>query len=369
MAESDQSTARAPDDPDPDWPRTGFRPWALLCLLAGVAGAFFLHLVLGSVRIPLDDIVSMLLGGQAERATWENILFNLRLPRALAAVLAGSALAVAGLQMQTLFRNPLAGPFVLGINAGASLGVALVVLAIGGAVAGSGFISGLSLSGAFGTVVSASLGSALVFGLIALVSRRVENNMTLLILGLMFGYAAGAAVSVLLHFSAADRVQVFVTWTFGSFGAVNWSQMKALAPAVLAGLAAAYLLVKPLNALLLGESYAHSMGLSVGRARIAILAGTSLLAGSVTAFCGPIAFLGLAVPHLCRGLFKTSDHRVLVPAVILMGALLALLSDLLAQLPGRQAVLPLNAVTSLIGAPVVVWVVIRRANLKSTFAS
>jgi iron complex transport system permease protein len=330
--------------------------------------AFALDLALGSVRIPLGQIFSILFGGGAEKESWEQIIVNYRLPRALTALCGGAGLAVAGLQMQTLFRNPLAGPFVLGINAGASLGVAAAVLAAGG-LAGAGLISGLGLFGSLGAVVSAALGAALVFGLIVIVSRRVESNMTLLILGLMFGHIAGAAVSVLLHFSAAEQIRVFVTWTFGSFAGVGWDQLRVLAPATLIGLAAAFLLVKPLNALLLGEAYARSMGLTVGRARLAILAGTSLLAGAITAFCGPIAFLGVAVPHLCRGLLDSSDHRLLVPATVLAGGGLALAADLVAQLPGSQAVLPLNAVTSLIGAPVIIWVILQRANLRSTFAS
>jgi iron complex transport system permease protein len=355
---------------DPDsTPSPSLRGWPVIGLLFGILCLVFaLDLALGSVRIPLSDIISILFGGGAGKESWEQIVLDYRLPRALTALLAGAGLSVAGLQMQTLFRNPLAGPFVLGINAGASLGVAAAVLTAGG-LAGAGLITGLGFFGSLGTVISACLGSALVFGMIMLVSRRVESNMTLLILGLMFGHTAGAAVSVLLHFSAAEQIRVFVAWTFGSFAGVGWSQLKVLAPAVLIGLVAAFLLVKPLNALLLGESYARSMGLTVSRARLAVLAGTSLLAGAITAFCGPIAFLGVAVPHLCRGLLNTSDHRLLVPAVTLAGGVLALTADLVAQLPGSQAVLPLNAVTSLIGAPVIIWVILQRANLRSTFAS
>jgi len=350
-------------------PAPSHRGWPVIGLLFGaLCLVFALDLALGSVRIPLGEIFSILFGGGAGKESWEQIVLAYRLPRALTAVLGGAGLSVAGLQMQTLFRNPLAGPFVLGINAGASLGVAAAVLAAGG-LAGAGLISGLSIFGSLGAVISACLGSAVVFGMIMLVSRRVESNMTLLILGLMFGHTAGAAVSVLLHFSAAEQIRVYVAWTFGSFAGVGWSQLQVLAPAVLAGLAAAFLLVKPLNALLLGEAYARSMGLTVNRARLAVLAGTSLLAGAITAFCGPIAFLGGAGPHHCRGLLDTSDHRLLVPAVTLAGGVLALTADLVAQLPGSQAVLPLNAVTSLIGAPVIIWVILQRANLRSTFAS
>ncbi len=368
MTDSRPTSSASADPRELSARRTGAGPLSLLVLLAAVVAAFVLDLAIGSVRIPIDQIFAALFGGEVERESWSKIVMLYRLPRALTAMLAGAALAVAGLQMQTLFRNPLAGPFVLGINAGASLGVALAVLVVGG-LAGTTLFAGLDVFGSLGTIISASVGSTLVFVLIVLVSRRVESNMTLLILGLMFGYATGALVSLLLHFSAADQIQVYVTWTFGSFGGVNWSQMKALAPTVLAGLVLAHLMVKPLNAMLLGEAYARSMGLAVGKARIVVVAGASILAGSVTAFCGPIAFVGVAVPHLCRAALRTSGHRVLVPAVTLMGALLALAADLIAQLPGSDAVLPLNAVTSLIGAPVVIWVILGRVNLKSTFAS
>jgi iron complex transport system permease protein len=266
--------------------------------------------------------------------------------------------------MQTMFRNPLAGPFVLGINSGASLGVALVVLAVG---TGSTLLAGLGLLSDFGIVVAASLGAGLVLFLVLAVARRVET-MTLLILGLMFGYATSALVSVLLYFSIAERIQAYIAWTFGSFGGVTWRQMQVMAPAVLLGLAIAWLSAKPLNALLLGETYAQSLGLSVRRARIGVLVSASLMAGAITAFCGPIGFVGVAVPHLCRSLFGTSNHRLLIPASILLGGIVALVADLLAQLPGSQITLPLNAVTALIGAPVVTWVILRQRNLRSSFA-
>ena len=338
--------------------------WGLLLLLLALLGVFLLSLFVGSVRIPLDEIVRVLLGGAAERETWSTIVLKVRLPKAVTAVLAGSALSVSGLQMQTMFRNPLAGPFVLGINSGASLGVALVVLAVG---TGSTLLAGLGLLSDFGIVVAASLGAGLVLFLVLAVARRVET-MTLLILGLMFGYATSALVSVLLYFSIAERIQAYIAWTFGSFGGVTWSQMRVMAPAVLLGLAIAWLSAKPLNALLLGETYAHSLGLSVRRARISVLASASLMAGAITAFCGPIGFVGVAVPHLCRSLFNTSNHRLLIPATILLGGTVTLVADLLAQLPGSQITLPLNAVTALIGAPVVTWVILRQRNLRSSFA-
>jgi iron complex transport system permease protein len=287
------------------------------------------------------------------------------LPKAITAVLAGAALSVSGLQMQTLFRNPLADPFVLGISAGASLGVAIVVLTVGSV--GSVLIAGLGLMGDLSLAVAAIMGAAAVLGCVLLVSRSVQNVMTLLILGLMFGYATGAFVSILIYFSVPEQIQSYILWTFGSFGSVTWRQMPVLICAISLGLLLAFLCIKPLNALLLGENYARSMGLNVKRIRLWVLISASILAGATTAFCGPIAFLGLAVPHLCRSLLHTSDHRVLMPAVTCLGATLALLSDLIAHLPGSQFVLPLNAVTSLIGAPIVIWFVLHRKNLSQAF--
>ncbi len=341
------------------WPRLGMRGLVLVGLVAGLVGMFLLSLATGSVSIPLDQILVILLGGQPERATWASIVLNFRLPKALTATLAGAALAVGGLQMQTLFRNPLADPFVLGVSSGASLGVALVVLSVGMSASASllavaGFLSNVSL------VLAACVGAAAVLLAVLLLARYVQHSVTLLILGLMIGYLTSGMVSLLLYFSIADQIQAYIAWTFGSFGGVTWSQMRVLAPLVVLGLLLAAGLSKSLNALLLGEAYAHSMGLPVKRARFWIISSTAMLAGAVTAFCGPIAFLGIAVPHFCRSLFGTSDHRILMPAVMLMGAICALVADLIAQLPGSDTVLPLNAVMSLIGAPVVVWIILRR---------
>ncbi|NJO81327.1 MAG: iron ABC transporter permease [Blastochloris sp.] len=350
------------------WPRLGLRPVALLGLLTLLIGVFLFSLTAGSVRIPLDNIITILLGGQPDRATWSNIVINFRLPKALTAALAGAALGVSGLQMQTLFRNPLADPFVLGVSSGASLGVALVVLSVGASgtaalLAVSGLLSNVSL------VVAACVGSSVVLAIVLLLARRVQSSITLLIIGLMIGYLTSAVVSLLIYFSVAERVTAYIAWTFGSFGGVTWSQMQVLAPTVLLGLVIAHVLVKPLNALLLGETYARSMGLPVQQVRFWILVSASVLAGAVTAFCGPIAFLGIAVPHFCRSLLATSDHRVLVPAVTLLGATCAIIADMIAQMPGSETVLPLNAVMSLIGAPVVVWVLLRRNSIKASFAS
>lgn len=346
------------------WPRLGMRPGVLAMLVALLAGVFVLSLAAGSVAIPPDEVLRILLGGKPEHTSWATIVRDFRLPKALTATLSGAALSVAGLQMQTLFRNPLADPFVLGISSGASLGVALVVLSVGAAsgsamLAVSGVLNNVSL------VLAASIGASVVLGLVLVLARYVRSSGTLLILGLMIGYLNSAIVSLLLSFAIApERVQTYTAWTFGSFGGVTWSQIRVLAPPVLAGLGMAFVLTKSLNALLLGDAYARSMGLTVSRARFWIISSAALLAGAVTAFCGPIAFLGIAVPHFCRGLLSTADHRVLVPAVALLGATCALLVDLVAQLPGSNLVLPLNAVMSLVGAPVVMWILLRRSQLQ-----
>ena len=344
-------------------------------LLAGLAlialAVFLLSLAVGSVRIPIDEIVAVLLGGDASKPAWATIVLKFRLPKALTAMLAGAALSVSGLQMQTLFRNPLAGPFVLGISSGASLGVALTVLLAGVAVGLGGstsLLAGISLAGDTSLALSAIAGSGLVLLLVMSVARKVQSGMTILILGLMFGYTTSALVSVLIYFSVAERIQAYISWTFGSFGGVTWRQLRVMAPAIVLGLAGSHLLMKPLNALLLGETYALSLGLNVGRVRLGIIGSSAVLAGVVTAFCGPIGFLGIAVPHLCRSLLHTSDHRLLLPAVSFMGATLALCADIVAGLPGSQLTLPLNAVTALLGAPVVIWVILRQRNLREAFA-
>ena len=344
-------------------------------LLAGLAlialAVFLLSLAVGSVRIPIDEIVAVLLGGDASKPAWATIVLKFRLPKALTAMLAGAALSVSGLQMQTLFRNPLAGPFVLGISSGASLGVALTVLLAGVAVGLGGsttLLAGISLAGDTSLALSAIAGSGLVLLLVMSVARKVQSGMTLLILGLMFGYTTSALVSVLIYFSVVERIQAYISWTFGSFGGVTWRQLRVMAPAIVLGLAGSHLLMKPLNALLLGETYALSLGLNVRRVRLGIIGSSAVLAGVVTAFCGPIGFLGIAVPHLCRSLLHTSDHRLLLPAVSFMGATLALCADIVAGLPGSQLTLPLNAVTALLGAPVVIWVILRQRNLREAFA-
>jgi len=339
----------------------------LLILFGALVAAFILDLSLGSVNVPLLSVLEMLVGREPEKATWGKIFFLFRLPKAITATLAGAALSISGLEMQTLFRNPLAGPSVLGISAGASLGVAVVVLlaAAGGA---AGFLEGLGLFGDLGILLAASIGSALVLMVILMVSRRIQSIMTLLILGILFGYAVNALVSTLLHFSISERIQAYISWTFGSFGNCTWSQLAVFIPVVTLFLIITQFTRKPLNALLLGESYARSMGLRVKETRSFIIINTAVLTGTVTAFCGPIAFLGIAIPHLSRSLFNTSDHRVLLPTTALLGSTVALIADIIAQLPGSQTVLPLSAVTALFGAPVIAWVILKRRNLRETFA-
>ncbi len=334
--------------------------YLIFTLLIGVLIlAFLLDIALGSVQIPIDEVVKVLFGGKAEKVSWTNIILKFRLPKAITATLAGAALGVSGLQMQTIFRNPLAGPFILGISAGASLGVALVTLTANLAGAGAIFQT-LGILGDLTLVIASSLGAAAVLGLVLIVSHRVQDTMTLLILGLLFGYATSALVSILLQFSDSQRIQAYLQWTFGSFAGVTWRQMPILISVVLLGLLVAAVLSKSLNVLLVGESYALTLGLNLERTRFWIITSASILAGAVTAFCGPIAFLGVAVPHLCRSMFGSCDHRILVPAVIIMGAIMALIADLMCTIPGNQTVLPLNSVTALIGTPVVSWVILRR---------
>lgn len=334
--------------------------------------AVLAHLVLGSVRIPIAESIRVLFGGTATEPVWQRIILEFRLPRALTALVAGAGLATGGLLMQTLFRNPLAGPFVLGINAGASLGVALVVLAgssLGtNLVAGSGLLAAAGVGGDAIIAAAAILGSAGVLAVVLVVSNRVGNALTLLVLGVLFSYAVNAGVSVLMHFSIPEEIQSYINWTFGSFGGVTAAQLPILALVVTAGLGLTVLLLKPLNALLLGEGYAASMGVRVRLVRLGIIAVTALLAGIVTAFCGPIAFVGVAVPHLARALLRDADHRILMPTTALLGSLVAVLADLTASLPGLRITLPLNAVTALLGAPIVIWVVLRRGGLQGSFS-
>ena len=305
---------------------------------------FLLDLAVGAVAVPLGDVWAALTGGDCPRAT-AKIILNIRLIKAVVALLAGAALSVSGLQMQTLFRNPLAGPYVLGISSGASLGVALVVLA--------GFGSSIGIAGA------AWLGASLVLVVIAAVGHRIKDIMVILILGMMFSSGVGAIVQILQYLSKEESLKAFVIWTMGSLGDVTFDQLAVLVPSIIAGLLLAVVTIKPLNLLLFGEEYAVTMGLNIRRSRGLLFLSTTLLAGTVTAFCGPIGFIGLAMPHVTRMLFRNSDHRVLVPGTVLSGAAVLLLCDLVS----KMFTLPINAITALLGIPIVVWVVLRNKSV------
>ena len=326
----------------------------MLLLALSIIAFIILNLLLGTVRIPAGDVIDILLGNHSDNRIWTNIVMKSRLPQSLTAAMAGAGLAVSGLLMQTVFRNPLAGPSVLGISSGASLGVACVVLL-------SGSIGGVTLSrlGVIGEVsitLSAITGSLLIMSLIAFVARKVRGNVTLLIMGVMIGYIANAIIGVLKFFSAEEDIRAYVIWGLGSFSRVSGGQTTVFIVLMLILLPTAFFLIKTLNLLLLGDSYARNLGLNIKRARLLVIGCSGVLVAVVTAYCGPIVFLGLAVPHICRGLFHTSNHAVVLPASLLGGASLALLCNLIARLPGFEGALPVNSVTALVGAPVVMWV-------------
>lgn len=307
-------------------------------------------LVFGSINIPFDEFLNIL-GGKHSDESYREILLNYRLPKAITAIIAGTALSVSGLLMQTLFRNPLAGPDLLGINSGAGLGVALVTMLASGSMLGLG---------SWGLVTSAILGAVAVLLLVLLTSVKVPDLVSLLIVGMMFGYIGSALVSVIQNFSNPDTLKIFVVWTFGSLSAVSWSMMPALCIVTGVGILMSFFLTKPLNAMLLGEEYAKGLGVSTGKTRLAIIVATALLAGGVTAFAGPVTFIGVTVPHMARGIFKSWDHRTIIPGSILCGSCLMLLCDLVSQLPGLGGVtLPINSVTALFGAPMIIWIILK----------
>ena len=335
------------------------KTFVLMSLLGlSIIGFFILNLFLGSVQIPIDDIIGILFGKEADNVIWTNIIIKSRLPQSLTAMMAGAGLAVSGLLMQTVFRNPLAGPSVLGISSGASLGVACVVLL-------SGSIGGIALSklGVIGEVtitMSAIVGSLLIMALIAFVAQKVRGNVTLLIMGVMIGYIANAIIGVLKFFSAEEDIRAYVIWGLGSFSRVSGGQTSVFIILMLVLLPVSFFLIKTLNLLLLGDSYAKNLGLNIKRARLLVIGCSGVLVAVVTAYCGPVVFLGLAVPHICRGLFHTSNHAVILPASLLGGASLALLCNLIARMPGFEGALPVNSVTALVGAPVVMWVLFNK---------
>lgn len=322
---------------------------------------FMLDLVLGSVTLTLPEVVRSLFSGA--EGTAETIVMKFRLPKAMTSLAVGIALSISGLQMQTLFRNPMAGPYVLGLSSGASLGVAFVIL---------GFSSGMtpdSISGIGNWAIAAAswAGAGAVMILIMIISARVKNIMTVLILGIMLSSAIAAVVSIMQYFSSESMLKAYIIWTMGSLGNLTSSQMNVLLLSVTAGTILSFFSVKMLNAMLLGENYAESLGLNVRIARFLIITGTSILAGSVTAFCGPIGFIGIAVPHIARILFRTSDHKVLIPGTIMAGAVIMLISDIISQMPGSDNVLPVNSVTALIGIPIVIWVILQNRRYSEIF--
>jgi len=322
--------------------------------------SFLAVLYIGNVRIPLADITKILFTGQSSSDEWITIVREFRLPKAITAVLAGIALSVSGLQMQAVFRNPLAGPFVLGISAGASLGVAVMMMGMGMT---AGYMAGMASN--WMIVTAAFLGASAVLFLIFTVSLRIRDVMTILILGIMFGSITSSLINILQLFSNEHLLKSFTVWTMGSLNGVTSEQLKVLTPCVLCGLFVSVLTIKSLNALLLGENYARSLGVNIITSRLFIFFSTGILAGSITAFCGPIGFVGIAVPHICRILFCTADQRILLSGCVFTGAIVMLASDLISLLPGNGAVLPINSVTAFIGIPVVIWIIVRNHKMAS----
>lgn len=340
-------------------PKTKTYRFSFLLLLLVLLLVFGLNISSGSVVIPIKDTLNAIFGGTVQNESWNYIVWDYRIPKAFTAILVGSGLALSGLLMQTLFRNPLAGPFVLGISSGASLGAALLIMG-SSALAGLfsfGFINDVSLA------IAASIGGFLVLLVVLSVATRIKDSMALLIIGLMFGSLTAAIVSVLSYFTSAEKLQQYIYWSFGSLGNLSWPQLGLLLGIVLLGIVLSVFSIKALNALLLGENYAQSLGVNIKKSRYIIIIATGILAGSITAFAGPIAFIGLAVPHLTRQIFDTTDHKVLMPAVLVYGAILMLLCDTIAQLPSSASVLPINAITSMVGAPIVIWLLVRNRKM------
>ena len=331
---------------------------SVYCLGLGlvVMVLFALNLLLGSVSIPAGDVVSILLGDETAKASWQFIILESRLPQAITATLCGAALAVSGLMLQTAFRNPLAGPSVFGVNSGAGLGVALVMLFLGGGLS----VGSVSITGFAAILLAAFVGAMTVMAIIFFFSTLVRNSVMLLIIGIMIGYISNSAISLLNFFATDEGVKSYMVWGMGSFGGVSMANMPVFAIVTLAGLFGALLLIKPLNALMLGDRYAENLGVNIMRVRNWLLIVTGLLTAITTAFCGPVAFIGLAVPHIARLLLTTDNHRRLLPATLLCGSVVALVCNLICYLPGESGVIPLNAVTPLIGAPVIIYVIARK---------
>jgi len=322
--------------------------------------AFLVNISFGSVTIPIHQIIKGLFGSSMEKETWEIILFNFRLPKAFTAIFVGIGLAISGLLMQTLFRNPLAGPYVLGLSSGASLGVAFVIL---GSALLPMSIATFFLS-SYGLTLASALGSFAVLSAVLLVAKRLKDTMAILIVGLMFSSFTSAIVSILSYFSTAEQLQKYTFWSLGSISNLSWKEVSILIALVSFGILLSILVIKPLNALLLGERYAKSIGINFRKTRFIIIIATSILAGSITALVGPIAFIGLAVPHMAKLLFKTSNHSILVFGTLLLGGILMLVCDTIAQFPGSDLTLPINAITSLFGAPIIIWLLVRKRKIQ-----
>ena len=320
-------------------------------------GLFVGGLAYGAVPIPLDHVMDILLGKGSDKIAWQNIVLQSRLPQAITALLAGASLATSGLLLQTLFRNPLAGPSILGISDGANLGVAAIMLYFGGTL---GRFTDWPISGYMAVILAALVGACVILGLIIYFSAKVKNNVMLLIIGIMIGYLASSVISILNYYSSTDRVHAFVMWGLGNFSGV----LPFFGTCALIGLLLAILLIKPLNALLLGEMYAANLGIQIKRTRIVILLCTGILTATTTAFCGPISFVGLAVPHIARLMLGSSNHKILVPVTMLTGSCVALLCNMLMVVPGNNTILPLNAVTPMLGAPVIIYVIVNRKNIQ-----
>ncbi|SHK30036.1 iron complex transport system permease protein [Maribacter aquivivus] len=329
-----------------------------IALLVVLLLCFIINICLGSVSISLLETLQALFGTATENSSYY-IIWEYRLPKAITGILVGGGLSLSGLLMQTLFRNPLAGPYVLGISSGASLGAAILIM-------GTSLFSGAFTFSTFNDItlaIASSLGSFLVLSLVLVVAAKVKDTMALLIIGLMFGSITAAIVSVLSYFSKAEKLQQYIFWSFGSLGNLSWVQLLIVALCTIIGIFLSIISIKPLNAFLLGENYAKSLGIGLQKSRYIIIIATGLLAGSITAFAGPIAFVGLAVPHITKQLFHTTDHKIQIPAVLCCGAILMLLCDTIAQLPGSVSVLPINAITSIFGAPVVIWLLVRKRKM------
>mgnify|MGYP000335743370 FL=1 len=320
---------------------------------------FLLNISLGSITIPLKDVYTSLLQGSCSKESWNYIILNYRLPKAIVSILIGIGLSISGLLMQTLFRNPLAGPYVLGLSSGASLGVAVVIL-------GSSLLP-VSLSeffiSSFGIIIASSLGSFIVLVSVLVIANRLRDTMAILIVGLMFGSLTSAIVGSLTYFSSAEQLQKFTFWSLGNLGNLTWSSIGILTCCVALGIVFSVFCIKPLNALLLGENYARSLGINYKKTKYIILFSTSILAGSITAFVGPIAFIGLAVPHIAKLIFQTSNHKILFWSTLLFGANIMLICDSITQIPGTEIILPINAITSIFGAPIVIWLLVRKRKL------